>query len=111
MTANDLLDMGVDEDVIAVVELVSCDHPDKKYNPDGSKKPYTQRVQEIIDSRDVDAMLVKLADNFHNDHPSRRLDYTHVKYVKTIPMLVEALGLPREDFAEYFPEVPMALVA
>lgn len=102
VTLEDLRSLGFSDVTMEIVSLMSCDMVERKTNPDGTKKPYTQRVQEIIDSGNKLAMLVKLADNLHNDDPSRRLEWTHKKYVKTIPMLVEALGIPVEDFKEYF---------
>ena len=103
VTLEDLYAEGYSDTVCTMVDLLSCDMDAKKILPDGSTMKYTDRVQKIIDSGNWGAIIVKLADNMDNDRPDRRLVWTHKKYVKTIPKLVEALGLPREDFAEYFP--------
>jgi (p)ppGpp synthase/HD superfamily hydrolase len=83
VTANDLLGIGVPSDVVDIVELLTKD----------KNLRYFQNIARIIDSGNIKAMKVKLADNYSNsmanDDPSK--SHLRGKYSTSIQMLSAAI--------------------
>lgn len=93
-TRKTLSDIGYSDKVLDIVELVTKD----------SALSYFENIQEIIDSGNRRAMMVKFADNYKNYtgdksdwEPSRR-EKSNAKYLKSMTMIADALGvdLPKD---------------
>lgn len=93
-TRKTLFDFGYSDEVLDIVELVTKD----------SILSYFENIQEIIDSENRHAMMVKFADNYMNYkgdksdwEPSRR-QKSNAKYLKSMTMLADALdiGMPAD---------------
>jgi (p)ppGpp synthase/HD superfamily hydrolase len=58
---------GYSENCIEIVRLLS--------RPPDDPRPYQQVVDDLISSGNVDAMIVKIADNMDNLHPERNAEF------------------------------------
>lgn len=63
LTAEDLRALGIEEEAIGIIQLVS-----RNLNPEGS---YLEWIERIAASGNIGAMRVKLADNLDNSDPVR----------------------------------------
>ena len=63
ITAKQLLEVGYPEEVVTMVEIVS--------KPDGYTGTYAEFIDSIVESSNIGAMRVKLADMKHNSDPKR----------------------------------------
>lgn len=66
-TREDLLALGYSSRCVTIVELVTRNQNDNI--------TYMEKIQKIVDSGDVGAMLVKLADNTHNSDHTRGINW------------------------------------
>lgn len=89
-TALDLMWLGYSNRCVTIVKLVT------RFENEGLS--YHDKIQKIVDSNDLGAMLVKLADNTHNTDHSRNSDVTlhkaqrlHHRYIKSMGMLKEGI--------------------
>ena len=64
-TAENLLDMGYSEEIVATVVTLSTDVPENK------SMPYVEKIAELIETGNIGAMMIKYADNVHNSLSSR----------------------------------------
>ena len=92
---NDLHEWGYDEDIIAMVKGVT--------NEENANFVYEEKIQKLIESSNIGAMLIKLADNMDNSHPVRARSYAKVnpekgarlraRYKASIIAISGALGI------------------
>ena len=96
---DDLRSWGYDDETIAMVKGVT--------NEDSASFVYEEKIQKLIDSGNIGAMLVKLADNMDNTHPLRAASYAKInpekgerlqaRYKASITALSSALGINADD--------------
>lgn len=96
---DDLKSWGYDEETIAMVKGVT--------NEESASFVYEEKIQKLIDSGNIGAMLVKLADNMDNSHPLRAASYAKInpekgarlqaRYKASIIAISDALGINSDD--------------
>lgn len=96
---DDLRSWGYDDETIAMVKGVT--------NEESASFVYEEKIQKLIDSGNIGAMLVKLADNMDNSHPLRAASFAKVKpekgarlqarYKASIIAISDALGINSND--------------
>lgn len=99
VTADDLRGWGYDEETIAMVKGVT--------NEDSASFVYEEKIQKLVDSGNIGAMLIKLADNMDNSHPVRAAEFGAInpekcarlqaRYKASIIKITEALGIDSDD--------------
>lgn len=95
VNADDLRGWGYNEEVIAMVQLVT--------KPEGERLSYDEKITLLIAAQNQGAMLIKLADNMDNSHPLRQLELAQKEperaqrlssnYTRSIRKLTKALDL------------------
>ena len=70
-TAEALLALGFRHEIVAAVLMVTKGPNDKPWPDETSEDAYFRKIAAIIESGNVVAMRVKLADNRHNADPAR----------------------------------------
>lgn len=85
-TKLDLLEMGFSKDVITMVELVS------KLD---DKQTYFEWIDSIVDSNNIDAIIIKKADIDHNNDPARKFkegETLCIRYEKALKIINKKLN-------------------
>lgn len=82
-------DCGIDEDYLRAkgVSEVSIQIVKHVTKPEDDERPYDVVIQDLIETADIRAMFVKIADNMDNLHPERIADL-----MATMPEKAERLG-------------------
>lgn len=99
VSPDDLRSWGYDEEIIAMVKGVT--------NEDSASFVYEEKIQKLVDSGNVGAMLIKLADNMDNSHPVRVAEFgalnpkkcarLQARYKASILTITNALGINADD--------------
>lgn len=97
VTVNDLLDVGFPKEVTDIVVLVTNDNNDTLSKEEKLIK-YSQKIDNIIDSGNIHAIRLKLADMSDNydltrlrELPLEKQEWFHLKYSENIQKLRDYL--------------------
>lgn len=107
--AKYLRSQGIPEEVIIMVELLT--------KPDEDERSYDEVIDDLIASGNIGAMMVKIADNGDNLHPTRLNQLAHSqaerdnpgkaerlknRYIDSVKKLSKALSLDEQTVSKIF---------
>ncbi len=108
ISPEELRDLGYSEECIQMILIVS--------KPEDDKRSYKQVITDIIQTRNIGAILIKIADNVDNSHPQRVKELSDTnperssklieRYNRSITCLCEAIGFNPKVVFEFIKASP-----
>lgn len=102
ITENDLQKWGFSQNCITAIIAVT--------KPNNDKRPYDQVIDDIIETQNQTAILVKIADNMDNLNPHRvtelkrtnpnKSKHLTTKYKKSLKKLCAAINLDHQNILQ-----------